>query len=356
MAPPKYRGAFSVGFNFFMDFGTVTANIVNYFAAQLEVDWNWRLSLAIAGVPAIIMTFGALFIPDTALSLVERGKMGEARLALSQIRGVDSDVDTELMEIINYSQAVKSKSRDQYKKIFQREYRPHLVLSVAVMVFQQLTGINVAAFYAPILFQSVGFGSDSALIGVVLMGVINLSCVMLSCAVVDRIGRKLLLVLGGVTLFICQIAMAWLLATRVGNSGDEPLSKDTAVEIMVFMCLYAAGFGYSWGPLSFLLPTEVLPTEVRPAGNGIGVSVNFMTTFLLSQTFVSMLCHLKFAVFLFYAGWILIMTIFVLLFLPETKGIPLDAMHPVWERHWYWEKFVERKTLSREMIDDDTEY
>lgn len=106
------------------------------------------------------------------------------------------------------------------------------------------------------------------------------------------------------------------------------------------MCIYAAGFGWSWGPLSWLVPSEIFPMKIRSAGQSIAVAVNFAVTFVLSQTFLTMLCHFKYGTFLFYAGWIGAMTVFVALFLPETKGIPLDSMYGVWEQHWYWHRFV----------------
>ncbi|KAJ4845316.1 Sugar transport protein 5 [Turnera subulata] len=81
--------------------------------------------------------------------------------------------------------------------------------------------------------------------------------------------------------------------------------------------------------------------RVRSIGQSITIAVNFATTFVLSQTFLAMLCHFKFGTFLFYGGWIALMTIFVVLFLPETKGIPLDSMYIVWKRHWYWSRFVQ---------------
>ena len=106
------------------------------------------------------------------------------------------------------------------------------------------------------------------------------------------------------------------------------------------MCLYAAGFGWSGGPLSWLIPSEIFPMKIRTTGQSISVAVHFATTFVLSQTFLTMLCHFKFGAFLFYAGWIAVMTVFVLLFVPETKGIPLNSMYAVWEKHWYWRRFV----------------
>jgi hypothetical protein len=104
-------------------------------------------------------------------------------------------------------------------------------------------------------------------------------------------------------------------------------------------CLSAA-FGWSWGPLTWLVPTKILPLEVRPAGQGISIACNFVLTFILAQVFLAILCRLKFGVFLFYAAWVLLMTIFVALFVPETKGIRLDTMDAIWHNHWFWHRFV----------------
>lgn len=134
--------------------------------------------------------------------------------------------------------------------------------------------------------------------------------------------------------------MAAVLAAKTGVSGTDNMAKGYAILVLVLMCIYAAGFGWSWGPLSWLIPSEIFPMKIRPAGQSISVASNFATTFVLSQTFLSMLCHFKFGAFLFYAGWIAVMTIFVVLFLPETKGIPLESMYAVWEKHWFWRRFV----------------
>lgn len=134
--------------------------------------------------------------------------------------------------------------------------------------------------------------------------------------------------------------MACVLAAVTGVSGTKQISEGYSILVLVLMCLYSAGFGWSWGPLSWLVPSEIFPLKIRPTGQSISVAVNFATTFVLSQTFLTMLCHFKFGAFLFYAGWIVVMTIFVALLLPETKGIPLDKMYTVWERHWYWRRFV----------------
>lgn len=338
VAPAKWRGAFNTGFQLFIGIGVVAANCINYGTAKHS--WGWRLSLGLAMVPAAIMTIGALLISDTPTSLVERGKLSQAKQSLLKIRGKHSDVEAELAELMKCSEIAKAANQEPFMTIFERQYRPHLIMAIAIPSFQQLTGINIIAFYAPVLFQSVGFGSDSSLIASIILGLVNLASILVSTFVVDRYGRRFLLLVGGIQMFVCQIAVACVLAVTSGVSGTK-LSEGYAILVLVLMCIYAAGFGWSWGPLAWLIPSEIFPTKIRPTGQSISVAFNFGTTFVLSQTFVTMLCHFKYGTFLFYAGWIAAMTIFAALFVPETKGIPLDSMYTVWERHWYWGRFVQ---------------
>lgn len=144
--------------------------------------------------------------------------------------------------------------------------------------------------------------------------------------------------------FLNQVAVAVLLAAVTGVSGTEHISKGSGVLMLILMCIYVAGFAWSWGPLVWLIPSEIFPMKIRTTGQSISIAVNFAVTFVLTQTFLSMLCHFKFGAFLFYAGWNVVMTVFVLLFLPETKGIPLDSMYVVWEEHWYWHRFVKARS------------
>ncbi|KAK7311627.1 hypothetical protein RJT34_09884 [Clitoria ternatea] len=338
IAPPKWRGAFNSGFQFFLGVGVVASGCINFGTAKHT--WGWRVSLGLAVVPAAIMTVGAFLITDTPSSLVERGKIDQARKALRKARGSSIDVEPELQELIRWSQIAKSVEKEPFKTIFERQYRPHLVMAFAIPFFQQLTGINIVAFYSPNLFQSVGLGHDAALISTIILGSVNLASILISTAIVDRFGRKLLFITGGILMVVCQIAVSVLLAAVTGVHGTKDISKDNAVLVLVLLCFYSAGFGWSWGPLTWLIPSEIFPVKIRTTGQSIAVAVQFITVFILSQTFLSMLCHFKFAAFLFYAGWIIIMTLFVIFFLPETKGIPLESMYTIWGKHWFWRRFV----------------
>ncbi|KAI9094513.1 hypothetical protein K1719_026633 [Acacia pycnantha] len=335
IAPPKWRGAFNTGFQFFIGIGVVIANCINF--AVSNHSWGWRVSLGFAVVPAATMTVGAFFITDTPNSLVQRGKIDEAMSVLRKVRKSTADVEAELDDLVKMAEKSKALQQEPFTTIFERKYRPHLVMAFCIPFFQQLTGINVVAFYSANLFQSVGLGNDTALLSTIILGVVNLGSIMVSTFIVDRFGRRLLFLEGGIHMLACQIAVAVLLAL---SGSTQHLPKGSAISVLVLLCLYAAGFGWSWGPLSWLVPSEIFPMKIRSTGQSISVAVNFVTTFVLSQTFLTMLCHFRYGAFLFFAGWIAVMTIFVAFFLPETKGIPLESMYPVWGRHWFWRRFV----------------
>lgn len=215
IAPPKWRGAFNTGFQFFIGVGVITANCINFGTAKLT--WGWQLSLGLATVPAAIITIGSFLISDTPSSFVRRGKFEEAKKSLIRIRGTtnSAEIEGELIEIIKSSEEEVGNgviNRESFVTIFEREYRPHLVMSIAIPFFQQLTGINIVAFYAPVLFQSVGFGSDSALIGAIILGAVNLASILVSTAIVDRFGRRFMFFEGGSQMFVCQVIIVlWFL-------------------------------------------------------------------------------------------------------------------------------------------------
>ncbi|GJN27419.1 hypothetical protein PR202_gb15443 [Eleusine coracana subsp. coracana] len=339
-APPKWRGAFTTGFQLFLGVGNLAANLVNYGTARIPT-WGWRLSLGLAAAPAAVIVAGALLIPDTPSSLLMRGRAADARTALRRLRGgADADVDAELADVARAAEAARAHESGAFRRILRREHRPHLVMAVAVPLFQQLTCVIVIAFFSPVLFRTAGFGGNAALMGAVILGAVNLGSTLVSIATVDRYGRRPLFVTGGAVMVACQLATAWIMGTQIGKDGGSSMARGYSVAVLALTCAFSASFGWSWGPLAWVVPGEIFPVEVRSAGQGISVAVNLGATFLLTQTFLSTLCAFKYATFLYYAAWVAVMTAFVVAFLPETKGVPLEAMGDVWARHWYWGRFV----------------
>ncbi|KAJ1294770.1 hypothetical protein BS78_01G172100 [Paspalum vaginatum] len=341
MAPHRLRGTLNIGLQLMITVGIFSANLVNYGAAKIRGGWGWRLSLGLAAVPAGIITVGSLFLPDTPNSLITRGYHEQARQVLARIRGTD-DVAEEYGDLVlAASEAAASGRPRPWLHILRRRHRPQLTMAVLVPFFQQLTGINVIMFYAPVLFKTIGLGGDAALMSAVITGLVNIAATFVSIATVDRLGRRKLFFQGGCQMLLCQVIIGTLIGVMFGGgSGDEAIPRASAATVVAFICVYVAGFAWSWGPLGVLVPSEIFPLEIRPAGQGINVAVNMLCTFAVAQAFLPMLCHLRFGLFYFFAGWVLAMTLFVAAFLPETKGVPIERMGTVWRTHWFWQRFV----------------
>ncbi|XP_060966315.1 sugar transport protein 10-like [Cannabis sativa] len=338
MAPAKMRGALNIGFQMAITIGILVANFVNYGTAQIKGGWGWRVSLGLAAVPAVMLTVGAMFLPDTPNSILERGNHEEAKRMLQRVRDA-VNVDDEFQDLVDACEASK-KIQNPWKNILLPQYRPQLTICILVPFFQQLTGINVIMFYAPVLFKTLGFGDNASLISSAITGVVNVLATIVSIVSVDRFGRRVLFLEGGTQMIISQIAVAVLIALNFGVSGEGVLTKPEADLLLVLICAYVAAFAWSWGPLGWLVPSEICPLEIRSAAQAINVSVNMFFTFIIAQVFLSMLCHMKFGLFFFFAGFVIIMTVFIYFFLPETKNIPIEEMNRVWKAHWFWGKYI----------------
>lgn len=124
------------------------------------------------------------------------------------------------------------------------------------------------------------------------------------------------------------------------------LDKELAIAVVILVCLFVMSFAWSWGPMGWLLPSEIFPIETRTAGFSFAVSTNMMFTFIIAQGFLSMLCHMRSFIFFFFAAWIFVMGMFVVFLLPETKGVPIDAItEMVWKNHSFWKRFVPRDVV-----------
>ena len=203
MAPAKLRGALNMGFQMAITIGILVANLVNFGTAKIKAGYGWRVSLALAAVPAIMMTVGALFLPETPNSILERGNQEKAKKMLQKIRGSDN-VEEEFQDLLEASEAAKSVEHP-WRNIIQPKYRPQLVICSLIPFFQQLTGINVIMFYAPVLFLTLGFGDEASLMSAVITGVVNVLATVVSIATVDKFGRRILFLEGGIQMIICQV-------------------------------------------------------------------------------------------------------------------------------------------------------
>lgn len=182
--------------------GIFTANMINYGTGKLP-SWGWRLSLGLAAFPALLMTVGGLLLPETPNSLIERGLHQKGRKVLEKTRGTEN-VDAEFQDMVDASEFANS-IEHPFRNILERRNRPQLVMAIFMPTFQILTGINSILFYAPVLFQSMGFGGNASLYSSALTGAVLCSSTLVSIVTVDRWGRRVLLIGGGIQMIICQV-------------------------------------------------------------------------------------------------------------------------------------------------------
>ncbi|CAN6209646.1 unnamed protein product [Urochloa humidicola] len=338
IAPARVRGALNILFQLNVTVGILVANVVNYFTSTIH-PLGWRYALGGAAAPAAALFLGSLAITETPTSLVERGRAAAGRRTLEKIRGT-AEVGEEFEEIraaVEHAAAMNAEERP-YRRLLRRwESRPPLVIAVAMQVFQQFTGINALMFYAPVLFQTMGFAADGSLLSAVVTGGVNVVSTVVSIALVDRVGRRKLLLEACAQMLVAQVAVGWIMLGHVRAEGSP--GGGWAVGLVVLICVYVSSFAWSWGPLGWLIPSETFPLETRAAGFSFAVSSNMLFTFLIAQAFLSMMCAMRAYIFFFFAGWIVVMGTFVLVLLPETKGVPIDEMvERVWRRHWFWKR------------------
>ncbi|KAJ3677271.1 hypothetical protein LUZ60_002995 [Juncus effusus] len=342
MAPAHLRGALNMMFQLATTLGIFIANMINY--GTQHHPWGWRLSLGLAIIPALLMTIGGSFLPETPNSLIEQGKIEEGRRILEKIRGT-SDVEAEFQDMVEASELANS-IKHPFRNICERRNLPQLAMAIFMPAFQILGGINSILFYAPILFQSMGFGGSASLYSSVLTGAVLCGSTLISIATVDKLGRRKLLISGGIQMIICQVIVAIILGTKLGT--DKELSKDFSIAVVLVFCLFVLAFGWSWGPLGWTVPSEIFALETRSSGQSITVTVNLFFTFVIAQAFLALLCSFKFGIFLFFAGWIVIMTVFVYFFVPETNGVPIEEMVLLWRKHWFWKRVMPDEVLDVE--------
>ncbi|KAH7298790.1 hypothetical protein KP509_25G059200 [Ceratopteris richardii] len=341
IAPPSMRGGMNILFVVYTTVGILSGNIVNYLAAKLH-PWGWRLSLGMAGIPAVLLTIFSLIIVESPSSLIERGRDEEAKEVLQRIRGT-SEVSGEFGELVGScrkAQEIGNGGWKPFRKLFcERKHRGEMVVACSMPFFQQVAGNDAIMFYGTFLFKLAGFGDQAALYSAIIIGV----CSFLSCSAsslfVDKLGRRPLLLFGSSLMASALVIVGSIFAAKL--TGDvRKLPSTYSVTEVVMVCVFVVGFGISVGPLAWLIPSEILSQEVRSAGQSVTVFVNMFFKSIIAQTFLSMLCGFKFGIFFFFAGWSIVMAIFTLLLLPETKHVPLSRMDIVWQNHWFWKRIM----------------
>ncbi|MEJ2662950.1 MAG: sugar porter family MFS transporter [Spirochaetia bacterium] len=317
ISPVKIRGKL-VSFNqLAITGGIVVSYLVGY---ALSSAGDWRLMFGLAAIPAAGLGIGLLPMPDSPRWLFGQGRTEKATEVLRHIRG-HADVSGEVKEM----RLSIEKQSGSWAQVFSPHLRPALIVGIGLAVFQQFTGINTVIYYAPTIFQFAGFRSASAaILATVGVGVVNMLLTVVALMLLDRVGRRPLLLTGlvGMTAGLTVLGIVFLFGGTAAIVGGVSVAA---------LMLYVGSFAVGLGPVFWLMIAEIYPLKVRGLAMSAATVVNWGANLLVAVTFLTLIRALgKAGTFWLYAVISLGSWFFVYFLVPETKGRSLEYI----ESHW----------------------
>ena len=331
IAPANSRGKL-VSFNqFAIIFGMLVIYFVNYFIAkQGNEEWltteGWRWMFFSGAIPAALFLVLLFFVPETPRFLVMNGKDDKALKILEKTAGKEN-ASTVLSEIKDTLHEVNAPWLSYgFLVIF---------IGILLSVFQQFVGINVVLYYAGNIFRNMGASTDSSLLQTIIVGIVNLTFTVVAILTVDKFGRKPLMIIGSIGMAFSMIALGFTFF--FGQTGGE-LTVGQGYAALIFMLLYTASFAMSWGPVCWVLLSEIFPNSIRGAMS-IAVAAQWIANWIVSVTFPMMNDNV-WLTNLFNHGfsyWIygimgILSAIFIWKMVPETKGKKLEEIEKIWKK------------------------
>jgi len=294
--------------------GILVTNLVNYSLRNSGADaWRWMFGLG--AVPSTLFFIGVLSIPESPRWLMKMGRRKEAANILQKIGGVSYADDT----IVSINKTFSNNTTVTFKTVFKKTFLPAVLIGIGLAVFQQFCGINVFNYTATI-FESIDASKDDQLLQTVFIGIVNLCFTFLAMALVDKIGRKPLMLFGSAGLAVLYIIISLLIGTK---------SSHVSWFLLAAICLYST----SLAPVTLVLISEIFPNKVRSAAITIAVVSLWLAYFILTFTFPVLYEQLKEKTFYIYAAICAAGFLFVWMKVKETKGTTLEEMDTIFSPH-----------------------
>jgi len=314
IAPAHIRGRL-ISFNqFAIIFGMLVVYFVNWSIAKGQsVEWinttGWRYMFMSEAIPAGLFGVLLIFVPETPRYLALQNKNDKALSILERINGIEA-----AKAILNDIKSTVDKSSAKLyaygKKV--------IIIGILLSVFQQFVGINVALYYAPRIFESMGAAKDASMLQTIVMGLVNVVFTVVAILTVDKWGRIPLLITGSIGMAIGMIAIGLLSFFEV-----------IGISTLVFIIVYTASFMMSWGPICWVLIGEIFPNKIRGRAIAIAVATQWAANYFISSTYPAMMEFSGGITYMFYGVMSILSAIFVWKMVPETKGKSLEEMEEV---------------------------
>jgi len=312
LAPAKYRGTLVSLNQLAIVIGILVAFFSNYLLVNSGEN-NWRWMLLVMAAPAILLFFSLFLVLESPRWLVARGRNHDAHKVLVKTSGKELAA-AELKEI---EETLKNQEESTFSDLLAPKIKPLLFIGIVLAVFQQITGINTIMYYAPKIFANVGQSNDSALLQTILIGGTNLVFTLVAMVLIDRFGRKLLIVIGSTGMMLMLAGLSALYFTN----------QTSGVLVLVFILGYIAFFAASLGPALWVVAAELFPNRLRSKGMSIAIVSLWIACTIVSIAFPVMLEKLSGGItFLIFALICLANLLYVLKYVPETKGKTLEEL------------------------------
>jgi len=311
LAPAKMRGRLVGMFQINIVVGILMAYLSNYIIASFGLgaaEWRWQLG--IAALPAFIFLILLFGIPPSSRWLVTQKRVEEARGVLQSMGAEDSE--GELREIVDSIHLDKLQTSEP---LFQWKYRLPIFLAITIGMFNQLAGINAILYYLNDIFAAAGYDKVSGSLQAVAIGCMNLVATLLGMAMIDKLGRKTLLLIGAVGTALCLFGVSAVFYTQSHQSS-----------LLWLLVAYIAFFAISQGAVIWVYIGEVFPNRVRAKGQGLGSSSHWVMNALIAYYFPQVAKSSGGAPFLLFGVMMVVQFVVVLLFYPETKGVSLEQL------------------------------
>jgi SP family arabinose:H+ symporter-like MFS transporter len=311
IAPAKLRGRLVGFFQFNVVFGILLAYFSNYVISLQHLGASeWRWEFGVTALPAALFFVMLFRIPRSPRWLVKKGRISDARAVLQLTE--ETNYEQQLQEIVESISAEQSQAAE---RLFSRKYLFPIFLAVSIGVFNQLSGINAILYYLNDIFAHAGYSRVSGNLQAVAVGTTNLLFTMLAMSVIDKIGRKTLLLVGSVGTAACLAGVATIFFT------------DKHQSLLLWLLIgYIAFFAFSQGAVIWVYLAEVFPNTVRAKGQSLGSFSHWFMNGLISFTFPLMAASSGGYPFVFFSGMMVLQFFVVLFVYPETKGVSLEEM------------------------------
>lgn len=309
IAPPKSRGRLVSLYQFNIVLGILLAFLSNYLLRDAG-DQPWRWMLGVEAIPAFLYMLFVLVIPKSPRWLLSKSKKAEAAEVLQRIRS-DMDIEELWTEV-----KTRSQDRKSAESIFFKKYRFPLILAFLIAFFNQMSGINAFLYYAPRIFEISGLEQDASLLSSIGVGVVNLIFTVIGVFLIDRVGRKQLMLVGSLGYIVSLLLVASAFFFQWGG-----------IWVPVFLFLFIASHAVGQGAVIWVFISEIFPNHLRASGQAFGSSVHWVLAAIVPSVVPVLFTSIGAGyVFLFFAIMMFLQLLFVVFMMPETKGKSLEVL------------------------------